>query len=108
LTSGLSVDDRHWHEALQGTISVPVTSIYSRSDGIVTWQCSVERERAQAENIEVEGSHCGLGVNPAVLYAIAHRLAQTEGEWEPFRSVAWHRMLYPDPARGKLAVYSAA
>ena len=107
VTSGLSVDDSRWREALKAPITVPVTSIYSRSDGIVTWQCSVERERAQAENIEVEGSHCGLGVNPAVLYAIAHRLAQPEGEWRPFRSVALHRMLFPDPDRGRQAVFSA-
>jgi pimeloyl-ACP methyl ester carboxylesterase len=108
MTSGLSVDDQHWREALKASITVPVTSIYSRSDGIVTWQCSVERERAQAENIEVEGSHCGLGHNPAVLYAIAHRLAQPEGEWQPFRAVAMHRMLFPDPERGRQALFSAA
>jgi len=108
MTSGLSVDDPHWRTVLKGPINVPATSIYSRSDGIVTWQCSVERERAQAENIEVEGSHCGLGHNPAVLYAIAHRLAQPEGEWQPFRSVAMHRMLYPDPERGKQAEPSAS
>ena len=107
LTSGLSVDDPHWREALEGSLTVPVTSIYSRSDGIVSWQCSVERERAQAENIEVEGSHCGLGVNPAVLYAIAHRLAQPEGEWRPFRAVPMHRMLYPDPGRERQAVFGA-
>ena len=108
MTSGLSVEDQRWREALKAPIAVPVTSIYSRSDGIVSWQCSVERERAQAENIEVEGSHCGLGHNPAVLYAIAHRLAQPEGEWQPFREVALHRMLFPDPERDRRAVFSAA
>lgn len=29
-------------------------------------------------------SHCGLGVNPAVMGAIADRLAQAEGAWKPF------------------------
>ena len=29
-------------------------------------------------------SHIGLGVNPAVVYAIADRLAQPEGEWHKF------------------------
>ncbi|MGH8674860.1 MAG: lipase family alpha/beta hydrolase [Burkholderiales bacterium] len=108
LTSGLSVDDPHWRNALRAPTAVPTTSIYSRTDGIVTWRCSVERARPRAENIEVEGSHCGLGHNPAALYAIAHRLAQPEGEWQPFRSVALHRVLYPDPDRGKRAVFSAA
>ena len=30
------------------------------------------------------GSHLGLGFNPLALYAIADRLAQTEGDWRPF------------------------
>ena len=105
-TSGQSVDDPYWHKALRDPTAVPTTSIYSRTDGVVTWQCSVERNRHQAENIEVEGSHCGLGHNPAALYAIADRLAQTEGEWRPFRSVDLHRLLYPDPDRGNEAAFS--
>jgi len=36
------------------------------------------------ENIEVVASHCGLGFHPTVLYAIADRLAQAEGEFVPF------------------------
>ena len=49
------------------------------------------------ENIEVRGSHSGLGWNPAVLVAIADRLAQPEGTWRPFRPPfgSWH--LYPRP-----------
>ena len=107
-TSGISVDDTRWHKILRDPIAVPTTSVYSRSDGIVAWQCSVERERAQAENIEVEGSHCGLGHNPVVLYAIADRLAQPEGKWEPFRRAALHRLFYPDPGRSKIAVFNPA
>ena len=34
-----------------------------------------------AENIEVSASHFGMGANPAVLWAIADRLAQFEGAW---------------------------
>jgi hypothetical protein len=41
-------------------------------------------EGPHAESIEVEGSHCGLGHNPSVLYAIADRLAQRAGHWKPF------------------------
>jgi pimeloyl-ACP methyl ester carboxylesterase len=107
-TSGQSVDDPYWRRVLKEPTTVPTTSIYSRSDGIVSWQCSLERDRPQAENIEVESSHCGLGHNPAVLYAIADRLAQPEGTWQPFRSVALNRLLYPDPARNKQAVFSTA
>jgi hypothetical protein len=78
---------------------VPTTSIYSRTDGIVSWQCSVEREGPRAENVEVEASHTGMGVHPAVLYAIADRLAQPEGAWRPFARDGWRRLIYPDPHR---------
>jgi len=49
----------------------------------------------QAENIEVHASHIGLGVNAAVLYAVADRLAQPEGQWQPFAPPAPLRLLYP-------------
>jgi hypothetical protein len=79
---------------------VPTTSIFSRTDGIVAWQCSVERETATAENIEVEASHIGLGVNPAAIYAIADRLAQPEGAWRKFdRRTGLRRLFYKDPLR---------
>ena len=77
---------------------MPTTSIYSRSDGVVSWHCSVEREQPHAENIELEASHLGLGMNPLVLWAVADRLAQREGDWRPFRRDGWRRWLYPTPA----------
>ena len=77
----------------------PTTSIYSRGDEIVPWQCSVEPESARSENIEVMGSHLGLGFNPAVLFAIGDRLAQAEGQWQPFERSGWRQFVYPDPRR---------
>ena len=67
---------------------VPATSIFSRSDGIVAWQCSVDRPGPKHENIEVVASHIGLGVHPGVLYALADRLAQPEDAWRPFNAQA--------------------
>lgn len=62
---------------------VPTTSIFSRSDGVVAWQaCIQEPAAAQAENIEVKGSHCGLVWNPAVLSIIADRLRQPVTGWQ--------------------------
>ena len=55
---------------------VPCTSIYSRSDGIVSWRCSLEDPAPNTENVEVRGSHCGLGVNPQAVRVIADRLAR--------------------------------
>jgi len=69
---------------IQSDLAVPTTAIYTKTDGVVNWRTCVLREGPQAENIEVLGSHCGLGVNPAVLWAVADRLAQKEGTFKPF------------------------
>ena len=55
---------------------VPCTAIYTRQDGIVSWQCCLENEGPQTENVEVSGTHVGLPWNPQVLAAIAERLAR--------------------------------
>ncbi len=72
-------------KAVGGDLLVPATSIYSRTDGVVNWQTSLLRPSDTAENIEVRlASHLGLGVNAAVLWAIADRLAQAEGQFRQF------------------------
>jgi pimeloyl-ACP methyl ester carboxylesterase len=99
MASGQSVDDPKLRRPRESAPPVPTTSIYSRSDGIVAWQCSVEPQTDQSESIEVIGSHCGLGVNPSVLYAIADRLAQPEGDWKHFDRGGWKRWVFPAPSR---------
>lgn len=76
---------------------IPTTAIYSKGDGVVAWQTCVEKKTRLTDNIEVYASHCGLGVNPSVFFAIADRLALPEKEWAPFdRSGAmWRKMVYP-------------
>jgi pimeloyl-ACP methyl ester carboxylesterase len=78
-------------------LTMPSTSIYTRTDGVVHWSLCIEAEGEHRENIEVQGTHVGLGVNPAVIYAISDRLAQPAGEWRPFRRNALIRRLYPEP-----------
>ena len=51
-----------------------ITSIYSKSDGVVGWQASIDTYNKQANNIEVSSSHLGLGVNPEVWKIIAKTL----------------------------------
>ena len=98
-TSGKSaVDPQRWQQVTQAP-QVPTSSIYSRSDGIVAWQTSIEAaQRPQTENIEVVSSHIGMAVHPAVLYAIADRLAQPEGAWQPFARRGWRAAVFPKPA----------
>jgi pimeloyl-ACP methyl ester carboxylesterase len=74
---------------------VPSTAIYTKADGIVSWRNCCEPENTTTDNIEVYGSHCGLGVNASVLYAIADRLAQPEGEWQPFERKGLRALMYP-------------
>ncbi len=99
LASGQRVDDPAFRRPRTMPPPVPTTSIYSRSDGIVAWQCSVEPRGLQCESIEVMGSHCGLGVNAAALYATADRLAQTDGQWQHFDRGGLRRRVFPDPSR---------
>ncbi|MBS0481509.1 MAG: alpha/beta fold hydrolase [Proteobacteria bacterium] len=80
---------------------VPTTSILTRTDGVVHWRGSVQHPQAgneRTENIEVHASHCGLGVNPSVMIAVADRLAQPEDEWKPFSAKLWQRWMFPECA----------
>jgi triacylglycerol lipase len=55
---------------------VNLTSIYSKSDGVVRWQSCVV---PYADNVEVRGTHVGLALNPDVYMAIAAALARPPG-----------------------------
>jgi hypothetical protein len=57
-------------------IGVPVTSIYSKRDGIVGWQASIDKHTVGAENIEVSATHLGLGICPEVFKIVARKLAE--------------------------------
>ncbi len=71
--------------AREEPLEVPTTCIYSKSDGIVAWQCCLSRPAAETENVEVRSSHLGYGHNLQTLRVIADRLAQPEGQWQPYR-----------------------
>jgi pimeloyl-ACP methyl ester carboxylesterase len=71
-------------ERLRKLPAVPTTSIYSKSDGVVAWQCSLNDAAPHTENIEIHASHLGLGVNPLALYAVADRLRQNPATWQRF------------------------
>lgn len=61
------------------------TSIYSRSDGVIAWQtCRHHRRSRLVHDIEVDGSHIGMGWNREVLAAITDRLDQPPGPWRRY------------------------
>lgn len=60
-------------------LSQPITVIYSKLDGVVGWEAAIDSYNPHAENIEVFGTHLGLGVNPRVWGLVARTLAKDQG-----------------------------
>ncbi len=59
---------------------VPTTSIYSRSDGVVAWQsCIHDKPFMRVQDIEVDGSHIGMGWNRDVLDTVTDQLRKRPG-----------------------------
>jgi pimeloyl-ACP methyl ester carboxylesterase len=66
-------------------LPLPLSCLYSLSDGVVPPQeATVDGDPALHENIRVPGSHIGLGFNAVVLWIVAERLSQPEGQWRRF------------------------
>ncbi len=105
LTSGRQAQREAAKYDLPTAPAVPTTSIYSRTDGVVAWQASVQAAQdghPHTENIEVIASHFGIGLNPSAWWAVADRLAQPVGQWKPFAKpslMGLQGMVYPDPGR---------
>lgn len=94
--------DPEFLDAIGGDLPVPTTSIFSRADGVVNWHTCLLRPSVAAENIEVYlASHVGLGVNPAVLWAVADRLAQHEGQFSQFGRSGPFAIAYAPPERAQ-------
>jgi pimeloyl-ACP methyl ester carboxylesterase len=84
---------RHLHETerrstrggLRRPLPVPSTSVYSRWDGFVDWRACLQRPGPTSENVAVRTGHLGMGLDLAVLWVIADRLAQPADRWRPFQ-----------------------
>ena len=58
-------------------LQVPLTIIYSRTDGIVGWRAAVDRYNPHAQHVPLRvASHIGLVFNPVVWRTIARTLAK--------------------------------
>ena len=56
-------------------LEVPLTSVYTRRDAVVSWPASLDRRTPAATHHEVGSTHCSLGVDPDVWEIVARRLA---------------------------------
>jgi pimeloyl-ACP methyl ester carboxylesterase len=55
-------------------LEMPVTSIYSKRDGVVAWQASIDHWSPNVDNIEVDTTHFGFGFSEKVLTLLAEIL----------------------------------
>lgn len=97
ITLGSPLDGPYYPEGLEkakGPLPVPVTSVYSRTDGVFDWRQCVIEPGDRAENVEIISSHFGMANNAATYQVVANRLAQPEGHWEPYHS-PWHMHRHP-------------
>ena len=99
---GIVANAREIVDLLRGPVPVPLTAVWSRSDGIVPWRgCTVDErspeEGPPAENVEVLSSHVGMVANPLVLSVVVDRLQQDPASWRPF---AWGSVLPGRHSRG--------
>jgi len=57
---------------------VPTTSVYTKDDGIVSWQSCFDAGDPEADNVEIAGAHATVGRNPMALAIVTERLARPE------------------------------
>ncbi|HHC79011.1 MAG TPA: alpha/beta hydrolase [Flavobacteriia bacterium] len=76
---GKSVKERNekFLKELEEIPDVPITCIYTKTDGVVPWKHCMEAHtyRKNINNIEVFGSHSGMGANATVLLSVANSLS---------------------------------
>jgi pimeloyl-ACP methyl ester carboxylesterase len=90
---------------LRRPLPVPSTSVYSRWDGVVAWRACLQQVGPTSENVAVRASHLGMGLDPAVLWVVADRLAQPADGWRPFSRPTRMGLgvLFPDEAQAAWA-----
>lgn len=47
-------------------IRQPITAIFSKTDGVVSWQACIDHYSENVRHVEINGSHLGMGFNPSV------------------------------------------
>lgn len=75
---GNSLDDieRLVDERYDNPLTVPVTAIYSKLDGVVAWEACIDERSPNVEHVAVASSHTGLGFSPDAYTILAERLAR--------------------------------
>jgi hypothetical protein len=77
---------------------VPTTAVFSKKDGIVPWEmCRETVETDIHQNVEIRGSHLGMGSNFSVLKLITNRLKLDRSNWVKFKpdGLLENHLFYP-------------
>lgn len=80
---------------LMEPLPVPTTAVYSQNDGVVNWRQCITAPAENAENVEVQSSHIGLGMNKQSVTVLLDRLSQKPGTWAPFDRTKYADLGYP-------------
>ncbi len=56
-------------------LTVPVTAVYSRRDGVVAWPACIDQWSPNVSHVEVDSTHVGLIFSPRVLEIVAKEIA---------------------------------
>jgi pimeloyl-ACP methyl ester carboxylesterase len=97
---------RHWpaHKPEMPCVAIvsPIDAAVSEPFALIP-QSIVVSSRAPAirENVRINASHGGMGVNPRILLAVADRLCADADDWQPF-DYRRLRLLHPFPKRRDL------
>ncbi len=96
LNSEVSPDDMDtWNTLTRAPLGdVPMTVIYSNSDGFVPPSSACDAQANVIEFIEVFCSHIGFGVHPVVFKLLSDRLQQKADSWTAFEPGVLERLLY--------------
>ena len=73
---------------------VPLTSVFTKTDGIAHWQYCLNKHDATTQNIGLPSTHTGLMHNPLALYVVAERLRFNRENWRPMKLRGWRRLAF--------------
>ncbi|MFK7734112.1 MAG: alpha/beta fold hydrolase [Pseudomonadales bacterium] len=96
LKNEVSHDDMETWNALTSAPlgDVPMTVVYSNSDGFVPPDNARDAQANIIEFVEVVCSHVGFGVHPVVFKLLSDRLQQKAETWQAFKPSSLERLLY--------------
>lgn len=74
--------------------SIPLSVIYSDSDGFVPPENATSADSQKIEFIKIRSSHVGLTVNPSVVRLLSDLLRTPAHQWQPYQPALKDRLMF--------------